>query len=650
MRRIHILLLTVLLFTVFTAKSQDKRVLFTINNEPVTVEEFLSVFNKNNTNAKQPTEKEVREYLELFKKFKMKVKEAYVMGLDTNPDFKNELGMYRKQLAQPYLTDKETTEKVVQEVYDRMKVEVKASHILVRCAEDASPKDTMAAWNRIQSIYANLKKGANFADVARESSEDPSAKDNSGSLGYFSAMRMIYPFENVCYNTPVGQISQPFRTQFGYHIVKVDDKRPSNGEIRTAHIIVLSKDTDVDSVKANAKRKIDEIYNRAIKGEKFEELAKEYSDDNATAPNGGQLPWFGTGRMVQEFEEAAFSIPQDGGISKPVKTMYGWHIIKRLEKKGLQPFDQIKQELEQKVSRDSRSFLNKQLFVNKLKKAYKFTEMPKVKTETIAVIAKDTTFGTGGFKADQYAKLNKELFRIDSSIYKQTAFIEYVAANQPIGNIADNTTMLNKIYDQFVEKTFLDFEDSRLETKYVDFRNLIKEYTEGILLFDLTDKNVWTKAIEDTLGLDRFYQINKNNYMYSDRLDCTIYTCADSKIASKVRKMIAKGATDEEMLTKMNKENPLNLRIQNGKFEKSNVEVLAKVEWKKGLSPNVISDKSTILVNVKDVLKPEPKPLNEVRGLVTSDYQNYLETAWLQSLTKKYAIKVNEDVLKTLWK
>ncbi len=640
-----------LLFTLigFNAISQNqKAVLFTINNEPVTVEEFDAVFKKNNNKSAKPTEKEVLEYLDLYKKFKMKVKEAYSLGLDTNQTFINEFGMYRRQLAQPYLTDKESSGKLVQEAYDRLKFEVKASHILIRVDENASPKDTAKAFAKILEIKARLNKGEDFAKLAKDLSEDPSAKDNSGNLGYFTALRMIYPFENVAYNLPVGKISEPFRTQFGYHVVRIEDKRPTRGELRVAHIMTMVKPSDTDSMKAISKRKIFEIYELVQKGGGFEELSKQFSEDNSTSRNGGQLPWFGSGRMVPEFEDAAFNLKKDGDVSEPVLTMYGWHIIKRLESKTIQSFDQMKTELEQKVSRDGRTFLNKKSFVVRLKKEYKYKEFTKAKEDFFKAL--DTSFMSGNFIASSTSKLTMPIFVLDSINYSQTKFAAWLEDNQSGPITGDRNVILNKMFDQYVETTVLDYEDSKLESKYADFRNLVREYREGILLFDLTDKQVWSRAVTDTAGLQEYYEKNKFNYLWNERADAVIYTCLNEKVAKSVRKLAKDSKMNNEaVLTSINKKNSLNLRIADGKFEKPMNDVFSKIEWKEGLSDNVVIDKNVVFVKVNKILKPEPKLLNEIRGIMTSDYQNYLEKEWIKNLEKKYKINVNQDVLKTLW-
>jgi peptidyl-prolyl cis-trans isomerase SurA len=321
-------------------------VLLTIAGTPVSKDEFEKVYRKNNQKLDSYDMKDLREYLELYINYKLKVKEAESLKLDTGITFINELKGYRKQLAQPYMSDKEVTDALIKEAYERLQKDVRASHILINLAPDALPKDTLEVYNRALKIRDMISRGADFEKVARDSSNDPSAKDNGGDLGYFTGMQMVYPFETAAYNTKPGNLSMPVRTKFGYHIIKVHDIREAQGEIKVAHIMVKLGSDASENYAATAKNKIDEIYSKLKSGEQFEDLAIKYSDDKGSAKNGGQLPPFGTGRMVPEFEKAAFDLKKDNDISVPVKTSYGWHIIKRLEKKDVPSFEQKKNEID----------------------------------------------------------------------------------------------------------------------------------------------------------------------------------------------------------------------------------------------------------------------------------------------------------------
>jgi len=316
----------------FQATAQKDETVLEIDGKKVSKSEFLQIYLKNNNDPKYD-KASLDEYMELFKKFKLKVAEAEASGYDTIPKLKKELEGYRKQLSQPYLVDSSQNMALVKQAYDRMKTEVRASHILIRVEEGA---DTVSAYTRIMALKKRIDGGEDFATVAKGKggSEDPSVTRNNGDLGYFTAFQMVYPFEEAAYNTPVGKVSNPVRTKFGYHIIQVVDQRPARGTMKAAHIMVATgKDATPEDL-ASAEKKTEEIYAKLKEGTSFESLAAEFSDDSQTADKGGVLPLFGTGtttRMVPEFEEAAFLLKTDGEYSKPVKTDFGYHIIKRLE-------------------------------------------------------------------------------------------------------------------------------------------------------------------------------------------------------------------------------------------------------------------------------------------------------------------------------
>jgi len=697
-RTLGILTLSAIGFTSLAQTSEP--VIMTINAKPVYKSEFENVYHKNSGKEVNKEQKSVKEYVDLFSTFKMKVFEAEANGLDTNNAFKTELGGYRKQLAAPYLTDKNVNDALLQEAYERMKTEVKAAHILIRLAEDALPKDTIEAYTRliiirdalagkapsaakIAEYEVLLKKsssaltktsnkqdtlnynaklnavkglaaalnttGDKFAAVAKKTSEDPSAADNGGDLGYFTSLQMVYPFENAAFKTNVGETSMPLRTRFGYHILKVADKRASQGEILTAHIMVkFAKDME-EKDKANLKTKIDELYAKLKAGEKFEDLARQFSDDKPSAEKGGQLQWFGSSRMPIEFEKAAFALKANGDYSEPFTTNYGWHIVKRLDKKGLAPFDEMKGDLKQRIGKDSRTQAGRTSLIEKIKKENNFKENLVAKKDFLKVI--DTTVCQGKWEANKATKLgNKELFNLGTKKYTQNDLAKYIENHQTVRPKMDNNMLLQQAYKDFVDETIINFEDSNLESKYPEFRNLLKEYRDGILLFDLTDQKVWSKAVKDTTGLKEYYSKNKNNFLWDERADVTMYNCANDKIAKEVRGMLKKGKSEKEIAETVNKTSQLNVTpesITYLKGENKNVDA----NWKVGVVATDIKDakdgKVTVLV-INKVMEKTPKTIAEAKGMITADYQNYLEKEWLAYLKNKYTVKVNEEVLNTV--
>jgi peptidyl-prolyl cis-trans isomerase SurA len=688
----------------------NEPVIMTINEKPVYKSEFENVYKKNSGKEVNKEQKSLTEYADLFSLFKMKVFEAEALGLDTNSNFITELSGYRKQLAAPYLTDKNVNDALLQEAYDRMKLEIKASHILIRINEDALPKDTIEAYTRLMIIrdaingkfpstakineyetilkrsslgltktstakdtsnylaklnsIKNIQNDLNaaidkFAAAAKKTSEDPSAADNSGDLGYFTSLQMVYPFESAAFKTPIGDISQPVRTRFGYHIIKVIDSRPNQGEILTAHIMVKFNKDMSDKDKENLKSKIDEIYNKTKAGEKFEDLARQFSDDKPSAEKGGQLQWFGSSRMPIEFEKAAFALKNNGDISEPFTTTYGWHIVKRIDKKDLAPFEKMKGEIKQRINKDSRTQAGRASLIEKIKKENNFKETIATRKEFLKTL--DSTVYQGKWEASKASKIaSKELFRLTSTnqetktsnnvIFSCGDFAKYIESHQTSRSKMDFNMFLEQSYKDFINESMINYEDGQLEKKHADFRNLLKEYRDGILLFDLTDQKVWSKAVRDTAGLRTFYEANKNNYLWDERAEVTTYKCSNEKIAKEVRALLKKKKTEKEISDAINKSSQLNLNVDNITYLKGeNKDIDAN--WVVGIAPNSIIDskenKVTILV-VNKLLAKSPKTIAEAKGIITSDYQSYLEKEWLSYLKNKYSVKINQDVLNSV--
>ena len=672
--------------------------LLTIDGKAITKSEFESVYKKNNGKDMSAEKKSVNDYLDLFVNFKLKVKEAEGMGLDTLPSFKQELNGYRKQLAAPYLTDKDATDKLINEAYQRMQTEVKASHILAKCAEDALPKDTLEAWHRINIILAVAqgktvpastvseyeamvkkngygktkptkadtidvnqkissikdvvsnkvdKKKDLFAQASSFGSDDVSLKDVGGSLGYFTALEMVYPFENAAYNTYVGEISRIVRTRFGYHVLKIYDKRPNTGEILAAHIMIkLGKDAKHDD-SLKAKQKIDEVYTKLKAGEKFADLAKNYSDDKQTSANGGELNWFYERKFpIEVFAKQAFALQKNGDYSQPFQTKFGWHIVMRKDRRTVPAFEAMKTELKNKVAKDSRSYQSKESFVAKLKKDYNFKEVPKAKDAMDKVI--DSTYFQGNWKADKADKLTSDLFTLADKKYSQKDFAKYLESHQTRRAKSDVKMAINTQYKNFVDESLIAYEETQLDRKYPEYHNLMQEYRDGILLFDLTDKKVWSKAVKDSTGLEKFYEANKNNYLWDERADVSTYKCANETIAKEVRKMLSSKKTEKEITEKLNKKSALDVSVENVTYLKGeNKDVDAN--WKQGIAPDVKqADGKINVIVVNKVMPKTPKKLAECRGMVTSDYQNFLEKDWIANLRNNHKIEVNKDVLSTV--
>jgi len=648
--------ISTLFFVSAVAQTQDNRTLFTAGGDKVTVNDFQYVYNKNNVNNQADySEKSLRDYLNLYENFRLKVKEAEAMHLDTITSLKTELEGYRKQLAKSYLTDREISDKLINEAYERSKTEINASHILVKCDENANPADTLAAYKKIMALKKRLDKGEAFEKVAKENSEDPSAKTNEGSLGWFTVFGTIYSFETAAYALKPGETSQmPVRSEFGYHLVKLNNVRPARGQIHVAHLLLRFPEKATQEQKDSVKKKIEEIYGYVSSGKMpFEDAVKNFSDDKATRVKGGELQWFGSGtsiRMVPEFEDAAFSLQKDGDLTKPIMTQFGWHIIKRIEKHDIPSFADSKADTKKRVERDSRSQVAKSVLIDRIKRENGFQQFPEAKALFDAKV--DTTIFKGNWKADSSLKtLNKPLFVLAGKNYTTSDLIEYVEKNSKKRSDKGKDALLNEYYEGFVNAKALEYEESTLESKKPEFKNLMKEYKDGILLFELMDRMVWTKAVKDTTGLEAFRKNNEQKYMWGDRAEAIIYNCNDKKICDDAYKLATK-KTPTEIKEKLNKDGvKAHISAIEGKYEKGQYDVIDKTEWKPGATPiNKINDSSYQFILVKQIVKPEPKTLKEAKGYIVSDYQEYLEKTWLAELRNKYPISVDEGVFKSLIK
>ena len=628
--------------------AQDQDYVIEINNKKISKNEFLQIYLKNNQQPKFD-KKSIDEYLELYKKFKMKVLEAESQGYDTLPKLKKELLGYRKSLSTPYLIDKQENIKVVEEAYNRLQKEVKASHILIRLEQNASPEDTMKAFERIEAIKKRIENGEDFAKIAKEVSEDPSAVTNGGDLGYFTAFQMVFPFEEAAYNTPINQLSSIVRTRFGYHLLKVVDKRAARGIMKTAHIMIAVKRDGNKSDIDVAKKKIEEIYLKLKAGEKFEELALNFSDDPGSSEKGGKLPEFGSGtttRMVPEFEEAAFQITKDGEFSAPIQTDFGFHIIKRLDLSPLASFESMKKELQSKVNRDDRSKKTQTALINKLKIEYNFQDLSKKGLKWF-VKNIDSNYYKGKWTASKLKK-DEVLFNLKNQSFTQKQFANYINSNYRVPK-TDAKNLINKQYQAWVSQEILTYEDSQLETKYPEFKALMQEYHDGVLLYEIMTDKVWNKANKDTIGLKNFYESHKFSYQWKDRIDAMIYECLDKNIANQVIKMLKSDTiTSKHILEKLNAKSELNLKVKTNKYEISEIPYLKGRTFKKGTNPSYEFGGKYYVIKVDELIPAGPKLLLDAKGLITSDYQNYLEQEWLKELAKKYTFKINDKIIYSL--
>ncbi|UMB60864.1 peptidylprolyl isomerase [Lutibacter sp. A80] len=481
----YILIITVLYC--LNGVSQNKQsVLFSIDTTPFYTQEFLENYNKN-TSLIADSLNSIDDYLELFINYKLKVKEAKELKLDTLSSYINELKDYKARLVQPFLKDKKVTAKLVKEAYKRLQKEINASHILVSLKPTATPQDTLTAYTKLLEARKLILNGTPFSEVAKQFSDDPSAQHNGGNLGFFTALQMVYPFENAAYTTAVNSVSKPFRTQFGFHILQVHQIRPALGEVEVAHIMVKNNESNA------AKSKIDSIYKLLLNNkEPFSELALKLSDDRATASKGGKLGKFTYGQMVEAFSKVAFELEHTSEISKPFKTEYGWHIIKLLKKYPVQSFDEIKDDLTRKIERDERSNLIGKSVIDSLQKKY-----------TILV----DSLALNQFKDRNWRNLtnvNTILLTINEKEIRQVEFAKFLKLNL-------NETVLSA-FEKFKEQEVLNYYKETIEFTNAEFASTYNEFKDGLLLFDLLEKNVWEKSKDSTNLSNYFIKFKDTKY------------------------------------------------------------------------------------------------------------------------------------------
>ena len=568
--------------------AQEDKVLMTINGEDIMASEFLYIYEKNNQETSLE-KKTMDEYLDLFVNFKLKVTEAMAQGVDTTEAFKKELAGYRAQATPKYLQDNDAIDSLVVLSYNRMAKIRKASHIAVQCPMDADSATVAAAEAKINELRERVtvglpkevKKGRKkvtvcepegFAEVAVLYSEEPSAKQTKGALGWIQPFRYVYSFEDAVYTTPVGEVTPVFRSPYGFHIAKVEGERDFE-EVRASHIMKMTPMGDIQRM-ADAQVAMDSIYQLAIQDTTdFAALAQANSEDRGSAMRGGDLGWFGRGAMVQPFEDITFDL-EIGAISKPFQTRFGIHISKLHEKRGIQPLDSMRAQILRQVQRDQRMQIAEQSFINKTRAAY---------------------------------NLPAEMSDADVKAYA----------------------------------------DAHLEEKYADLRNLVKEYHDGILLFDVSLREVWDKANQDTEGLAAYFKANKKNYTWDAPRYKGSIIYAKNEVAAKAAKQIVKSAHPDSVLSYLNQrvnvDSVMYVRVERGIWEAGKNSAVDKYGFKSKAAEYTPSEEFPIVVPVGKVIK-SPQEYTDERAKVTTDYQDYLEKAWIKTLREKYPVVINEEV------
>ena len=635
-------------FTFYVAHVQSQvskeDVLFKVAGEPVYATEFIRIFNKNLDLVQDESQKDVDEYLNLFINYKLKIAEARAKGLDQEPAYIRELNNYKKQLAKNYLTDTEVTDELIEEAYYRMVNEVKANHILIRMDASASPEDTLSAYNELLKVRDRVKSEG-FEKVKKEVHNGQTVY--AEELGYFTGFKMVYEFENMAYNTNVGEISMPFKTQFGYHIVIVEDKRLSRGERTVAHIMITNKRDDKQQ---NPETRINEIYQKIQQGESFEALAKQFSEDKSSAANGGKLNTFSGGQLSSTtFEDVAFNLENPGDISQPFETEFGWHIIKLIDKQGVKSFEEMKPELEARVKRDSRSQLIDNSIVSKLKERYNVSDNQPALPYFESIVTKDYHVGKWVIPEDFTA--NKTLVVIDNKTLTYNDFGQYLFKMQRKARSNKSINILIKEeYNNFLSQNLLTYQEENLENESEDFAHIVSEYRDGLLLFELMETEIWNTSKTDSIGIQEYYNSNKPKYFWNNRVDAVVASSSDKSIIKKVKKMLEAGKPQETIKKAFNLDGKIHVIFSSGLMEMPHQALPEDLKLEKGVSKIYNHNEAYVVVQVNEVFPKETKTLEEARGQVISDYQQYKEEKWIQELKSKYPVIIDKSVLEKVKK
>jgi peptidyl-prolyl cis-trans isomerase SurA len=642
------------------AQGWKSKTLITLGDNNISAGEFMGVYEKNNVQSDVIDKKSVDEYLDMYVNFKLKVIEAENLKMDTMPKFVKEYNSYREQLAKPYFSSEEANEQLIEEAYERMHWDINAAHILVKCDVNAVPADTLKAYNRAMEIRKRIINGENFGDVAEDTSDDISVSDttvngrfykgNRGELGYFTVFDMVYPFETGAYNTKEGQISLPVRSDFGYHIIKVNSKTPACGTIRAAHIFLAVNDSDPEKTDSVVKAKAYNVYNEIKKdGSNWEVIVRKYSDDKGSAANEGLLSPFKVNQIVSEFITVVKGL-QPKEISEPVKTNYGYHIIRLIATSGVKDIEDEHENIKKRVEKDMRAKVSEDVVLNRFKKENKFKEYVKVKDAFIATI--DSTLKEGNYVMAEGVDTSKVLFKFGKQKYTIADFVEFIRENQVKQPFMSAGSYAYKLYDEYLKRSAFAYEDAHLEEKYPDFKLLVQEYHDGILLFDLMDKEVWKKAEQDTVGLENYYNAHKDEYMWGERLKTVYATVNHPENVARVEELVKTDLSMDSIRAILKAEEIRGVSVKIRYWQHGDNVDIDETEWKAGelrVIPSTV-DKTTKIVRVLEVRDPEPKTLNEAKGLVISAYQQQLEEDWLNELKAKYPVTVNEKTLEKVKK
>lgn len=634
----------------FSYAQNNDPVVITINKKPITKSEFEYTFKKNNSDN-AIDKKTLNEYVDMFVDYKLKVEEAKALGLDTIKSFVSEYNSYKNQLAQPYLENDEVKTKLAREAYERKKTETELSHILLNLPRQYYPKDTVEVYNKMMEIRDKIVNGGeDFNEMAAMYSEDPAAKKSrdpktAGYIGWTTALRMVDDFEHGMYATKTGEVSYPVRSRFGYHLIKIHNRRPSKGDVKVAHIMfgiaLTMSETQKDSVKNIAK----DVYKQLKAGGDFSELAKQYSSDINSKDNGGELSWFTSGQYPKSFDETAFGLKNKGDFAEPIETNFGYHIIKLIDKRDMLSYEESKDAIQAAFSRGFRMKEVRDGEVERIKNLVKFTENAVTYQKMEALT--DTLFAGDPKFQELYPNKEDMLFSINNKEYKVSDFFEYLKFDKyPMTSLSKED--LREKYNKYMLNLLREGEMESLAENNPEFRNLSQEYYDGILLFELMNREVWNRAQTDNSGLENYFAKNQKKYKWNQpKFVGAVILAANTQIKNRVEELL--NLSIDSLYTKleeMQKEDTnFKIRIEKGTWAKGENSFVDFKAFNGDIYP--ATENAYPHYFVVGEIQSQPR-LDDVRGEVMNDYQNYLEQTMMQRLRKKFPVKINKSELKHL--
>jgi peptidyl-prolyl cis-trans isomerase SurA len=631
------------LLTSMVSNAQD---IFTFGNTSVSKEEFLRMYTKNNMSKKADmSEKALREYITLYSRFKMKVAEAEAKRIDTLPAIQSELTTYKKQLSKSFLTDKDVLNTLSKETYDRMAKEIEVAHIMVAVPRGADEKVYKMKIDSINNLIKN--KTATFEQLAVQS-DDKSSAIKGGNIGYVTALQIPYEFELAAYNLKNGATSGPVKTSFGYHIIKKLNERKNRGEVQVSQILCIAQKTAGEVGKAAAKGRMDSVKAGINAGIDWNDLVKQFSQDKFSVNNDGILEPFGVGKMNATFEEAAFNLKKEGDISQVIETEFGYHIMKLIKKMPFKNYEDLKSELVRRIEKDNRIEVAKQTFMNKIKVKNGFNESPNA-AMLFSNLIPDSMAQNNTIKIPENYTSNPTLFVLKGKNYTVRDLAQNIRQSTRGVLYGVKNLAIENAYKSFAEKSILDVEEANLEVENKEYANLLKEYRDGIILFDLTDKSVWNKASTDSLGLETYFAKNKSKYIWGPSFEGKQMRCSDAAVARLLTDALKLGKSVDEATT-IADSTGAKISTETAKYEFDKIDASLKSLVAKIPSAMIKNSDNTYSIYLADKInmQSEPKTLNEARGYVIADYQDYLEKEWIANMELKYPVKINESLLKSL--